>query len=316
MKWILTSIFIMLFGLIKSETISGPDPYSSLTNTGGNWVNTDYTIDISMHTDIGISINWGEIGNLENQDRIRIRYRIDGGLWNTFASQNNDICAGACGGTGGPSTVAGLEGASLEIRVRVRNGGGETWWWEDLTVTGTPIPLPVELIYFDHRKEDENVILDWMTGSEINNHCFVIERSSDGILFEPIDTIIGNGNTTSESYYTYVDYSPIEGVSYYRLKQIDYDGQYEYSSTRTVDIKKDTVVNIFPNPNNGSFNIRLGDNNGILVVIYNSMGDEVFTKMFETNDMYIDLIGKIPKGIYYVIGTNKKELFRKTIVIQ
>jgi len=310
MKWILTSIFIMLFGLIKSETIY-TEGYNSVTNSGGAWNETDIPIDISLHTAITIDVDYGEIGDAEKFDKFEIHYRIDAGAWSKPVKIKNDQ-------TDASLSLTGLEGDLLEIKIRmVNDDNGETWWYDNLVVTGTPISLPVELIYFEHIKDDTNVVFNWMTGSEINNHCFIIERSPDGIIFEPIDTIIGNGNTTSESYYTYVDYSPIDGVSYYRLKQIDYDGQFEYSMTKIVDIEKDSVVvKIFPNPNNGSFNIRVGDNNGIIVVMYNSIGDEVFTKIFETDDVYIDLMGKIPKGIYYVIGTNKKELFRKTIVIQ
>jgi hypothetical protein len=312
MKWLLTFIIVSIFFPLRGETIltSG---YSSVNNSGGAWIEHTITVDISLHTAITIDVDYGETGTMDKFDQFEIHYRLDGaGAWSKPVKIKSDMAGDAS------LSIAGLEGLSLVILIRMKNDDAtKTWWYDNLIVTGTG-PLPVELIYFEHRKEDENVVFDWMTGSEINNHCFIIERSSGGILFEPIDTIMGNGNTTTETYYTFVDYSPIEGVSYYRLKQIDYDGQFEYSPTRTVDVIVDSlVVNIYPNPNRGSFMISIDyDSSDILVVVYNTLGVEVFTKIYQTDSMYVDFSGEIHKGVYYVIGTNKKELFRKTILIQ
>ena len=145
MKWFLIFLSVILTFTLSAEVISGPDAPGSVNNSGGNFVNSTYSTDISLHTDINWTMNWGESGNLETADRIRIRYRIDGGAWTTVVSQNGDICAG--GGACALLTTgdAGIEGDLLEVRVRARNDkNNEFWLWDALTVSGTPIPLPVE----------------------------------------------------------------------------------------------------------------------------------------------------------------------------
>ena len=76
MKWLLTFILVMFFSTMIAEVISGPDAPGEVNNNGGVFANTTYSTDISNHTDISWTMQWGESGNLENADRIRIRYRF------------------------------------------------------------------------------------------------------------------------------------------------------------------------------------------------------------------------------------------------
>ena len=92
-------------------------------------------------------------------------------------------------------------------------------------------PLPVELISFDLETKDETVILNWKTGSELNNDHFDIMRSSDGRRFLKIGEVKGSGTTSNEVSYTYRDITPISGPNYYKLNQVDFDGSYEESHT-------------------------------------------------------------------------------------
>ncbi len=89
-------------------------------------------------------------------------------------------------------------------------------------------PLPIELIYFKANTENKNILLEWATAAEINNDFFTIERSIDGRNWDIIDYVQGAGNSNITIYYEYKDKNPVEGISYYRLKQTDYDGQFEY----------------------------------------------------------------------------------------
>ncbi|MEK6828808.1 MAG: hypothetical protein AABY15_01690 [Nanoarchaeota archaeon] len=96
--------------------------------------------------------------------------------------------------------------------------------------------LPIELLYFVGVKEqDGRNLLKWVTASEMSNDYFSIERSDDGEMFEEINRVDGAGNSSSElSYYVY-DNNPIKGYNYYRLKQVDYNGDFEYSKTIVID---------------------------------------------------------------------------------
>ena len=123
-------------------------------------------------------------------------------------------------------------------------------------------PLPVELISFVGWNEGDVNQLEWVTATEINNDVFVVERSADAINFVEIGTVPGNGNTTEEITYNLTDYTPIQGVNYYRLKQIDFDGTYTYSAIIVVELQgsaaaKTAIVKLHPNPANDLINIQL-----------------------------------------------------------
>lgn len=96
--------------------------------------------------------------------------------------------------------------------------------------------LPIELSRFNAEIKDKNVQLTWATESEHNNDYFTIERSADAATWEDVIKIKSKGNSQSQMMYATLDTSPLSGVSYYRLKQTDYDGQYKYSDIVAVDL--------------------------------------------------------------------------------
>jgi hypothetical protein len=92
----------------------------------------------------------------------------------------------------------------------------------------TTLPLPVELIQFSALKQTDGVLLNWTTASEINNDYFDIERSINGIDFEQIGRLAGSGTTSEIRKYSFTD-RETRSSSYYRLKQVDFDGAFEFS---------------------------------------------------------------------------------------
>lgn len=119
-------------------------------------------------------------------------------------------------------------------------------------------PLPIELLMFEaNSKNNKTVICNWSTASEINNDFFTLERSSDGKSFESIAIIDGKGTTHVQQNYSFEDLNPYKGVSYYRLKQTDFNGDFTYSQIENVLItSKDLQYVVFPNPNEGCFQIK------------------------------------------------------------
>jgi len=109
-------------------------------------------------------------------------------------------------------------------------------------VNGNGGSLPVELISFNAKAEDKSVRLDWITASEINNSHYMIEKSSDGKLFERIGIVDGKGTTSLISTYTFNDTKPFTGINYYRLVQYDYDGHYNLLGPVFVEFKTDPIV--------------------------------------------------------------------------
>ncbi len=122
-------------------------------------------------------------------------------------------------------------------------------------------PLPVELVSFIGWNYGGVNELEWITVSEINNEVFVVERSIDAINFVEIGSVRGSGTTSEEQIYNFTDVTPIQDVNYYRLKQVDFDGSYEYTPIIAIDVNSDeirtAIVKIHPNPTNRILNIQL-----------------------------------------------------------
>jgi hypothetical protein len=101
------------------------------------------------------------------------------------------------------------------------------------TINGSSAPntaLPVELLFFSATAHNQKqVILNWATASELNNDFFTVERSIDGLNWEVVEFVNGNGTTPLRNDYSTTDIRPFTGLSYYRLKQTDFDGAFEYS---------------------------------------------------------------------------------------
>ncbi|SEJ76637.1 Por secretion system C-terminal sorting domain-containing protein, partial [Dyadobacter sp. SG02] len=106
--------------------------------------------------------------------------------------------------------------------------------------------MPVTLVSFDGKHESNQTKLTWKTTSETNNKGFEIERSADARTFEKIGFVDGSGDTKEDQFYHFTDLNPL-ATGYYRLKQLDYDGQFEYSKITTVK-SGNAVLKMYPNP--------------------------------------------------------------------
>lgn len=118
----------------------------------------------------------------------------------------------------------------------------------NLTV-GSIIVLPIELLSFDSKITEQGVELIWTTATEINNDFFTIEKSTDGSQFLELATIKGSGNSSQLINYSWTDEQPSQGISYYRLKQTDFDGQFTYSDIIPVKFSHNKkLFAVTPNP--------------------------------------------------------------------
>ena len=102
-------------------------------------------------------------------------------------------------------------------------------------------------------RDNNRVELDWITSLEIKNDYFTIEKSHDENEWEKVLTVDGAGNSTNLLLYSAVDYNPFEGISYYRLKQTDYEGESSYSDAVTVVSEAIYETRIYPNPADGHY---------------------------------------------------------------
>ena len=121
--------------------------------------------------------------------------------------------------------------------------------------TITNSPLPVTLTKFTGEAVQTAIQLDWETVSETNNDFFSVQRSSDLKAWEAIGSVKGAGSIDAKQVYTYRDKQPIIGTNYYRLKQVDFNGNYEYSKAIAVKMIANAGLVVYPNPAKNSINI-------------------------------------------------------------
>ncbi len=185
--------------------------------------------------------------------------------------------------------------------------------------------LPIELVFFKAEPIGNHVKLTWVTAAEVNNDFFTLENTTDALSFNTVTTVEGAGNSHSMIEYTYIDENPIAGASYYRLKQTDYDGNYEYSKLVSVQIDQPETYDfaVYPNPaiDNDIF-ISFEDykDKELMVALCDPMGKVVFSKIVLTEEdgsVYIaqDNMVNLNPGIYLVIGSSENKLYNKKLVI-
>lgn len=161
--------------------------------------------------------------------------------------------------------------------------------------------LPIELVDFHATAKSETVDLSWETASETNNDFFTIERSTEGQVWGKIKTIKGAGNTSTEKRYTSTDLQPKVGISYYRLKQTDFNGNFSYSIIRDVRIENGSGYSIYPNPANNELNIVSNTQEQFSIKMLNNQGERISVNMIEeSNQRRIDT-SLLSNGIYFLI---------------
>jgi endoglucanase Acf2 len=119
------------------------------------------------------------------------------------------------------------------------------------------LPLPVELVYFDGEKVNEQSVLTWATSSEYNSDYFEIQRSSDGVNFETIGTRDAAGFSSGIINYSFIDQSPLKGNNYYRLREYDSDKSFYQSHVVLLNYAGSSIVNLFPNPAKEELTLQL-----------------------------------------------------------
>ena len=272
------------------------------------------TIDCSGKTGIIVDFNYLENGDAALDD-CSFWYN-DGTTWSNI---NPIAKSGMCALQGRWTAITSISlpvsadnNPNVRIGFRwVNNGDGSgsdpSFAVDDITVSYT-VSLPVELLYFNGQMQEKEVHLEWVTETEINNDFFTIERSENGINFSPISEIPGSGNSNSSRYYSTIDYSPpTKNTIYYRLKQTDFNGEFSYS--KTVSINNSSLGYDIVHFNH---NLSINSNNDEIgtIKILDITGKEVYSnKMLSNHQISTNAFNS---GIYIIkIKTSSGVIIRK-----
>ncbi|WMN07161.1 T9SS type A sorting domain-containing protein [Marivirga arenosa] len=167
-------------------------------------------------------------------------------------------------------------------------------------------PLPVEFTYFIADNKPNRVELNWQTASEHNNDFFEVQRSFDGKQFDVLGVVNGSGDSKELIDYGFIDYSPLAGKTYYRLRQVDFDGNFEYSDVLEISRIQETDLSAVPNPTSAN-NIRLRlsgfhAEQNIQVTIFDLQGRRHYQAIHSPSDLIkaIPINKELNSGIYII----------------
>lgn len=179
-------------------------------------------------------------------------------------------------------------------------GSTSNWVAPGAPLTNACVALPVLLSNFTVEKSSNGVSLRWQTAMEINNKGFEIQRSTDGLNhWIAVVFVAGVGNTNEKQTYSYTDLSPYKGNNYYRLKQINFDGQASFSSIKTVRITGVNEISLYPTiaQNNITLEVVGADMLNTIISIYDGQGRIVQQERLINQKEQIN-ISSLQKGMY------------------
>ncbi len=182
--------------------------YWTLDNTNGS-----PTVDVTLHWEDGSSSG----SNITNLSKLKVAH------WNSSNSEWENY---------GKSSTSGSKSGSGSITLNnVSNFSPFTFG----STSSNSNPLPVEMLYFRAEKQNERVRLDWATAAETRNDHFLVQRKQAHGEWKNIGKVEGYGNATTRHEYQFYDGNPCQ-VNYYRLKQVDFDGTFDFSSVKAVKV--------------------------------------------------------------------------------
>jgi len=171
-------------------------------------------------------------------------------------------------------------------------------------ILGSGIPgnaLPVDLIDFKIENQNGKANLIWSTASEINSQSFEILRSTDAKNWEKVGEVLGKGNSNLMQQYEFTDNKSLtSNFSYYKLKQIDLNGEFVYSNVLLFEIENNQQTKIYPNPTTDVLNFQFGNNVERNITLSNIMGEQVMSLPTISNRVFRVNIAELPKGFYFI----------------
>jgi hypothetical protein len=284
-------------GVNPPNTIAGStfmNAYWNMQATGGS----GYSYNLTLVQDSAVLGTVGSVTDLQ-----MVKYLGTGTNWNRIAATT-------------VNNVTGFMNANSNNTLGIFSA-----------TNGASNPLPVKLIALTASAKNNNVLVSWTTASEENNKGFEVESSIDGKNFKFLGFVKGAVNSNTLSNYNLVDANAFvnnaSNIIYYRLKQLDLDGQFTYSKVVSVnnnDNKAENVFEVFPNPFNTEFNIVVNatEAGNATVETIDLQGKVLVSKNFNTvnglNTLNINDLPNLNAGIYVVKVTVNGQTFVHKLV--
>jgi hypothetical protein len=161
--------------------------------------------------------------------------------------------------------------------------------------------LPLQWISFTAQKQNETVLLQWSTGSELNTSDFKIEHSKHGNNWTTIGNVLAQ-NAGGTNHYSYLHHSPETGINYYRIAQYDQNGKYSYSKIIIVDFNAGKPFQVLTNPiENKLLRLKINSSSSQTITITTSDGKSLWRRQVSPG-VHSASLNILPQGIYIVCG--------------
>ena len=251
-------------GLICSSSMNvfnSSTLHATATLDATKYIQFSITADAGFKVDL-TSISFFRQGSNTAPNQMDVAYSVDG-----FATQTNWGLAPVTPTSGTVatwdftdfSTAAGgtvtfriyqYGTTRCDLTVPAASSAG-TFRVDDVNLNGSisAVNFPVTLLFFDAKRSEKRVVTTWATANEEENKGFFVQRSTDAAKWLDLGFVASNNsNSASKTNYTFTDETPLSGISYYRLRQVDLDGKFELSRARVVNFSIEENITVFPNP--------------------------------------------------------------------
>lgn len=323
-------------GLVRGSgvTTSGTAAAGGWGGNGWNASVPNLNITFTLEAKTGYSLSLSNFAlkyrrSSTGPNAFNLEYAVGAGSY-TLISSVSTTNTSSSGADITPVSLTGIadlqnvpNGTVISIRMTptgATNAGGTFYvYGTGLSVSGSAV-LPVKWLSFDASPKKNTAVLNWATAQEVNNKHFEIERSEDGRNFIQTGVVNGAGNSSHINNYTYTDYpSSAKGVVYYRLKQVDLNGDFEYSAIRVVEFTSPIKASIFPNPNkDGLFTIDFNGLQGDKTVAVYDLSGRLIQEQHSNSNAGSEVItmDKPVTGIYLVKVISGLEVSISKLIIE
>jgi len=279
-----TGFYTSYSGMAGADVDKGVGTMLTVTNNTTIW---------GIQDQCNIFVDWNQDGDfLDSDETISVTGSPGGGPYTSMIT---------------PPASAALGKTRMRVRISYGAGascGNVTWGEvEDYSLNVAAV-LPIQLAEFVGRAEKNKINLSWKTEVELNNKSFEIERwNTEKQQFDYTGALAGAGTTEIEQRYHFVDYHPRKEANLYRLKQIDFDGEFTYSDVISVEWNGEERLSLYPNPASDRLNINIINpiDEELSYSILNTLGQVQGRSQVLMNNANLEVdISQLPTGVYYL----------------
>ncbi len=298
--------------VVDNFDLTNPAQIATISN-GEYWKISDGNVAPSGTT-ATIGLSWGLESDVSDQTAEREELQVM--IWNDGLSSWDNL--------GGSNFSSGHTQSAGSFRALTANSFSEQIF--TLGSGDFANALPVTLLEFKGHYVENDIVLNWVTATEINNDYFEVQRSADGINYQTIGVVQGSGTSLERRSYEFIDRRPFIGKNYYQLLQYDLDGKVNTLEEKVfINVPAeglDLSVIVFPNPTDAkNINLRINSNSNelIKISIIDFYGIRVFEQTYRNDDILGDLrlefTNNLPQGIYIIqIEQNSEKVLKRVII--